>query len=118
MSTQSKDLPEGVTLVLTNEGKPLEQKNRWGETKTIQINRVWEVRRGEEVLGTIDYRMVTKERKAKGQRYVLARWSVPGWSYRVRGKENQPWGASYGDARSRRNALLWILSDHGYKVSW
>jgi hypothetical protein len=71
-----------VDVVQTREGEEVEIKDKWGEKKRIVINREWQVKDSEgNVIGVVEYRMVTRERRSKGNRYVNARWSVPGWKY-------------------------------------
>lgn len=47
--------------------------------KDVRIGQVFEVSWAGEVIGTVERRMVTRERKTPGKRYVDARWESPGW---------------------------------------
>lgn len=68
-------------LRLIEPGDIFEQKSRWNEAKQTRINREYEVVADGEVIGYVKRVMVTRERRAPGQRYVLARWRAPGWKY-------------------------------------
>jgi hypothetical protein len=70
------------TLVQTSEGYAKEIKSKYGQKRTVKIDRKWNVFEGEELIGTISYGMITRERKSPGKMYVNARWQSPGWTYR------------------------------------
>lgn len=75
-----------VNVVLTDEGSPIEIRSpRYGDKRTVKVGREWEVSLEEtgEVIGYIVYIMMTRERRGKGLRYVLARWQSPGWGTRT-----------------------------------
>lgn len=76
---------EGVTIVQTKEGTPREVGSIRSR-RLVVINRVWDVIFGGEVIGHIEYRMFTRERRTPGKRYVNARWEVPGWEVRAVGQ--------------------------------
>lgn len=68
-------------LVLIEQGEQVEVKNKWGEASKTRINRVYEVHHEGKVIGYVKRTMITRERRAAGLRYVLARWQSPGWKY-------------------------------------
>lgn len=70
-------------MIQTAAGEKLDIKNKWGETRSVVVGRAWDVvtEDGGEVIGKIRYRMLTRERRGKGKRYVYSRWQSPGWEY-------------------------------------
>lgn len=70
-----------IELIQTRAGEPIEIKNRRGEKRKVTINREWRVVADGEPIGYVCYRMLTRERRGNGMRYVSARWQSPGWVY-------------------------------------
>jgi hypothetical protein len=112
MSTAFK-LPEGIELVQTAEGTPKEYSGprSFGEKKTIIIDRKYEVRRGDEVLGYIEYKMATREQRTPGKMYVNRRWQSPAWFDRANDGSANYW-RSY-ESTSKTQAIRNILRAHG-----
>lgn len=100
-------------LVQTDEGTPTTIKNKWNESRTVTIDRCWAVRTETgEVIGRISYRMLTRERRGKGMRYVYARWQSPGWVYTtIDGSGSHFRGL---EASSRKDAIQRIEREHAY----
>lgn len=61
------------------EGRPEVIKNKYREERTVKVDREWKVEVDGREIGRIRYRMITRERRAQGLRYVLSRWQSPGW---------------------------------------
>jgi len=79
-------LPDGVTLEQTREGYQIEHRGRRSrEKRTITVDRQWYVYLDGELIGQIEYAMLTRETGPAARRYVSARWYSPGWRYRVAG---------------------------------
>jgi len=96
-----------IELVQTTDGDPTELTNKWGEKRTVRLNREWQVRFPDgTVIGRIRYRMFTRERRSRGLRYVHARWHSPGWGYTTTD------GSYELEARSRKDAVERILRSH------
>lgn len=102
-----------MEVVQTKMGHKVEYrgKNSFGLRKAT-IDREWEVRTDEgDVMGTLIYRMMTRERKTQGKMYVDARWQSPGWSVRFGsnfGRSIEVYSKSHGieyivNAYERRN---------------
>lgn len=69
----------GPVVTQTKEGSLTTIKNRYGDTRTVRADREWKVEVDGEEVGRIRYRMITRERRGAGLRYVWARWQSPGW---------------------------------------
>ncbi|TDP89599.1 hypothetical protein EDF62_3353 [Leucobacter luti] len=78
MTAQSSE----PVVTLIREGDVREIKNKYGEVSKTRIGRVYEVTLDGEAIGYVERSMLTRERRAQGLRYVLARWQSPGWQYR------------------------------------
>lgn len=69
-------------LTLIDEGDLVEHRGKRSYTKrTIRVNRVWRVELDGAVIGYVRYRLLTREQKIPGKRYVASRWQTPGWEY-------------------------------------
>lgn len=92
---------------LTKEGRPIEHRGpRAFEARTIKIDREWEVSIDGEVIGYVVYRMLTREQRTPGRRYVNRRWQSPGWEYR----ENSYWRGF--EAYSKKDAIERLVRGH------
>lgn len=63
-----------VTVTQVKEGKIMTRKGR-----NSRVGQAFEVSWSGRVIGTVERRMLTRERKTAGRRYVNARWQSPGW---------------------------------------
>lgn len=72
-----------VAIVQISEGEVVTHSPaRGGGKREVRIGQAFEVRADDEqgqVLGVVERRMLTRERKIPGRRYVEARWESPGW---------------------------------------
>lgn len=74
-----------VTVRQVADGEKIQYQGRKSpEKRSITINRVFHVIFDGRVIGSIAYKMFTRESRSKGARYVNARWSSPGWTYTTR----------------------------------
>ena len=74
--------PQAPVVTQVREGEAIEfsGKRSWGQKRTITVGRMWEVSLGGEVIGYIHYRLLTREQRTPGKRYVNSRWRSPGWT--------------------------------------
>lgn len=74
-------IPEGVTVELVEDGKWVEHsgKRSWSGKKRIRVDRLWVVKKDGKIVGAIAYRMMTREQRTPGRRYVNSRWQSPGF---------------------------------------
>lgn len=63
-----------VVVTQTKEGEMIPHRGR-----DVRIGQAFEVSWDDQVIGTVERRMVTRERRTSGRRYVDARWESPGW---------------------------------------
>ena len=63
-----------VAVTQTSEGEVTSHRG-----KDVRTGQVFEVSWSGKVIGTVERRMVTRERKTPGRTYVNARWQSPGW---------------------------------------
>lgn len=63
-----------VVVTQTKEGEVVPHRG-----KDVRVGQTFEVSWGGKVIGSVERRMVTRERKTPGRRYVDARWESPGW---------------------------------------
>ena len=64
------------------QGRPIERRSRYGESRSVVIDRVWEVWIDGVLAGFTRYVLITRERGSKHNRYVTSRWQSPGWQWR------------------------------------
>lgn len=69
---RSEDVTVTVTLVREGAIEKIRGRER-------RVGQVYEVTHDGERLGFAHYRMLTRERRTPGRRYVNARWQSPGW---------------------------------------
>lgn len=73
-----------AVLTQTRAGDRIEHRgHRSRAKKTITVGREWEVSLEGKVIGTVVYRLFSRERRTPGRTYVNARWNSPGWGYRA-----------------------------------
>lgn len=76
--TDSTSRPPTVTQ--TRHGEPhTYPKARGGGSTTTRIGQRFEVARDGVILGYVERRLVTRERRLPGRRYVESRWESPAW---------------------------------------
>lgn len=63
-----------VIVTQVEDGEHVEHKG-----KPVRVGQTFQVSWNGTVLGFVERRMVTRERKSPGNRYVNARWQSPGW---------------------------------------
>lgn len=68
-------------LTVLDVGRRVEFRTPRGGKRAATVDRHWRVEWEGRVIGFVGYQMFTRERKAKGVRYVLARWDSPGWGW-------------------------------------
>lgn len=94
-----------VRLLLKEEGEQREIRGKH-EIRKQRIGQVYAVMLDETLLGYVHRRMVTRETRSKGKRYVNSRWESPGWL-----RSDSPTMAwSYAESTSLKQAarsLLW-----------
>lgn len=103
-----------VKLVQTHAGREVEYsgKRSHGDKKKIIVGKAWDVLLGDEVIGTLEYRMFTREDRTPGRMYVNSRWESPGWGYTEGARHTGPqW-----EARSKKDALERIVRAHQRKA--
>ncbi|URP21717.1 hypothetical protein SEA_KATE_51 [Microbacterium phage Kate] len=102
-----------VKLVQTHAGREVEYSGRRSyDKKMITVGKAWDVLLGDEVIGTVEYRMFTREREIPGKRYVAGRWESPGWGYTEGARHTgRQW-----EARSKKDALERIVRAHHRKA--
>lgn len=106
---KTSELPEGYEVVQTDPGRAHTYTGKRSLAKrTVQIDRVWEVRFNGEAIGIIVYEMVTHEQRTPGRRYVNSRWQVPAYRY---SREVKRYGRK-SEAHSRAWAVSSIIDDH------
>ncbi len=66
-------------LVQTKLGREIEHRGKRGNKRTITVNREWDVYLDDVKIGSIVYRLMTREQRTPGRRYVNSRWESPGW---------------------------------------
>lgn len=70
-----------VVLVQTEEGRPEQYRghnsNRY---VTVTVDRAWDVFFEGEYVGSVQYSMLTRERRSGQRTYVNSRWHSPGWT--------------------------------------
>lgn len=104
-----------IVIVQINRGRiALHPGVRAGSGKRkSRIGQAYEVRLNNEdgqALGVVERRMLTRERKVTGRRYVEARWESPGWVVR-------PAGNYWGRARecfTKKEGVATLVHDHQY----
>lgn len=101
--TEAKD----VTLNLIKPGRQIEHRGIRYSRRTVTIDREWEVILDGEVIGWIQYRLLTREQRTPGRMYVNRRWQTPGWEYRTRSR----WSRGL-EVSSKKNAIERIIRDH------
>ena len=75
--------PDKVTVVQVQEGEQIEHVGRLRrEKRKIRVNRVWHVIYNGTIIGSVIYKLITRELRTPGRTYVNARWQSPGWAYR------------------------------------
>ncbi|WNM68257.1 hypothetical protein SEA_JDAWG_49 [Microbacterium phage JDawG] len=101
-----------VKLVQTHAGREVEYSGRRSyDKKMITVGKAWDVLLGDEVIGTIEYRMFTREDRTPGRMYVNSRWESPGWGYTEGARHTgRQW-----EARSKKDALERIVRAHTRK---
>lgn len=108
------------TVTQTQEGHEIEfsGKRSWGDKRTIKIDRLWVVEIDGQIIGHIRYRLLTREQRTPGRRYVNSRWQSPGWEYQ---ESSEPYtsiysGKSYwGEATSKKQAVENLVWQHTRK---
>ncbi len=103
-----------IQVELVNEGHPVEYKGKrsWGHARTIKVDRVWHVLYDGEVIGSIVYRMFTREQRTPGKMYVNSRWQSPGWGYRS-GEARSAYDFHRPlEAFTKKDAVESIVRDH------
>ncbi len=107
MSTHGNETEARLVQVKT--GRKVSHKGpRAFEARNVTIDRVYQVYIGDTLIGEIEYRMLTRERKSKGNRYVNARWQSPGWVYRPDGDSGRSLEAYFG----RKDAIKRLTDYH------
>lgn len=95
-------------ITLVNPGRVIDFKGKrsWGTSRRITIDRMWEVTIDGEVIGYIHYRLLTREQRTLGKRYVNSRWQSPGWtrSATKHGRDLEVY--------SKKDAIERLVSDH------
>lgn len=64
---------------MVDAGEPVQIGRRVGRARTVMINRVYELSYEGEVIGYAQRRLVTREQRTPGRRYVNRRWESPAW---------------------------------------
>lgn len=104
----NKRLDDRYELVLVNEGEQiLYRGRRRGTPRNIRVDRVWEVRDGERVVGSITYDLITREQRTPGKMYVNSRWQSPGWRWNMGPRK---WGYR-SEAYSQTHAIENIIRE-------
>jgi hypothetical protein len=95
-------------ITLVNPGRAIEfsGKRSWGEKRRINIDRIWEVTIDGEVIGYVHYRLLTREQRTPGKRYVNSRWQSPGWT-----RSATKYGRSI-EAYSKKDAIERLVNDY------
>lgn len=96
-----------VKLVVVHEGRKVEYSGRshYSGKKMITVGKAWDVLLNDEIIGTLEYRMFTRESRSGNRNYVNARWESPGWGYTTDGN-----GYGYQlEATSKKDALERIV---------
>lgn len=78
--------------------------------RTITVNRVLKVTYDGKVIGTICYKLLTREQRTPGRTYVNARWQSPGWAYSYRDESGHYFSGL--EAYSKTDAIEKIVSHH------
>ena len=63
---------------MVDAGEPV-QIGSFGHSRTVMVNRVYELSYEGEVIGYAQRRLVTREQRTPGRRYVNRRWESPAW---------------------------------------
>lgn len=98
-----RHMGEDVTVVATLVREGAIEKIKGRERR---VGQVYEVTLDGERIGFAHYRMLTRERRTPGKRYVNARWHSPGWV----ASDEEAYAPSYREQPSRKavvESLLW-----------
>jgi len=74
------------TVVDVDEGRTVTHHgfHSYTKPKQVKVNRRWEVRVDDKVIGEVEYRMETHENRTPGRVYVNYRWESPAYFYSTR----------------------------------
>lgn len=95
-----------VTVTQIKDGEIVVRKGR-----DTRIGQAFEVSWNGSVIGTVERRMLTRERKTPGRRYVNARWESPGW---VRHHGTSSWSGRGLECSTKREGIESLLRDALY----
>lgn len=96
-------------VVLVEEGTLTQYQGRRSyQKRTIRIDRIFEVRHGDEVVGTVMYQLVTRESGRRRSGVVFARWQSPAWTFR---RGSGRWGRTT-EAYSKKDAIQRLIDGH------
>ncbi len=86
--------PSEPELRETHPGREIDYTGRRSRTsRKITVDREWDLVVDGEVIGQIEYIMMTRETSTAGNRYVKDRWESPGWQCKL-GTDNGHWAWS------------------------
>lgn len=82
-------MPEPIVeVVQTERGRVISHTGHRSRNKRIiAVDRVWAVSVDGVLVGTIEYRLITRERRVTNRMYVESRWESPGWMYSTPGAD-------------------------------
>lgn len=95
-----------VTVTQVRDGEIVVRNGR-----NTRLGQAFEVSWNGNVIGAVERRMLTRERKTPGRRYVNARWESPGW---VRQCGTSPHSGRGLECSTKREGIESLLRDALY----